>query len=299
MCVRLADGGGACSDRGTATFHRVTFDDGSAITNVAQVSGFGDTSVGVVTTDGALHVGVGPTGISKTPLIPSGVVNFSGGYHSRVALTKTDGKFGVVGWVDTGSPAAVTLPAGVTPVQVSGNYGLACALAASGDVYCWEAGGNHNVMGITATPSKVALDAAVSHISVGQNSVCGVTLDHKLTCVAAWYDNPWIPSEGQAPNFTVRQSTFPEVREVHAGFHQAVIVTQAGEAYFLASNGSPGQDNPGSLFAGVTGVVAAGGDRDNACVQNGAGELYCWVNGATKATLDGAALQVAAATCPF
>lgn len=299
LCARLADGGGACSDKGTATFHRVTYEDGSAISNVAQVSGFGDTSVGVVTTDGALYTGVGPTGIKKTAVISEGVVNFSGGYHSRVALTKTDGKFGVVGWVDTGSPAAIALPSEVTPIQVSGNYGLACALTTIGDVYCWEAGGNHNIPNITATPSKVALDGPVSHVSVGQNTVCGVTLDNKLTCVAAWYDNPWLPSEGQAPDFTVRQNTFPEVREVHAGFHQGIIVNQAGEAYFLDGNGSPGQDNPGSLFASVSGVVAAGGDRGNACVQNAMGELYCWVSGATQATLEGAPLQVEAAACPL
>src|SRR5690606_13710646 len=69
LCVRLADGGGACSDKGTATFHRVTFEGGTAITNVAQVSGFGDTSVGVVTTEGALFTGVGPTGIKKDAVI--------------------------------------------------------------------------------------------------------------------------------------------------------------------------------------------------------------------------------------
>jgi hypothetical protein len=284
LCARLSDGGGACADKGAATFHRVTFEDGSPITNVAQVSGFGDTSVGVVTTEGALHTGV----------------NFSGGYHSRVALTKIDGKFGVIGWADTGSPTAIMLPSEVTPTQVSGNYGLACALTTTGEVYCWEAGGNHNIPSITATPSKVALEGPVTHVSVGQNTVCGVTLDNKLTCVAAWYDNPWLPSEGQAPDFTVRQSTFPEVREVHAGFHQGIIVDQAGVAHFLESNGGPGQDNAGSPFAGVTDVVAAGGDRGNACVQNSAGEVYCWVTGgATRATLDDGALQVEAATCPF
>lgn len=299
LCVRLADGGGACSDKGTATFHRVTFSDGSPIDNVAQVSGFGDTSVGVVTTDGALYTGVGPTGINKSPAIAEGVVNFSGGYHSRVALTKTGGKFGVVGWVDTGNPAAIALPADVNPVQVSGNYGLACALASTGDVYCWEAGGNHNITSITTTPSKVTLDGPVRQVSVGQNTVCGVTFDDKLTCVAAWYDNPWLPSEGQAPNFTVKQSTFPEVREVHAGFHQGVIVDGSGVAHFLDGNGSPGTDNPGSPFTGVSDVVAAGGDRGNACVANAAGELHCWVSGATRATLDGQPVQVQAADCPF
>jgi hypothetical protein len=299
LCVRLADGGGACSDKGTETFHRVAFEDGTAITNVAQVSGFGDTSVGVVTTDGALYTGVGPTGIQKTPVIAEGVVNFSGGYHSRVALTKKSGEFGIVGWVDTGDPTAITLPSGVSPIQVSGNYGLACALTATGDVYCWDAGGNHNVPNVTSSPSKVALDGPVTQVSVGQNTVCGVTTDNKLTCVAAWYDNPWLPSEGQAPDFTVRQSTFPEVREVHAGFHQGIIIDQTGVAYFLEGNGSPGQDNPGMPFAGVSDVIAAGGDRGNACVQTGAGDLYCWVGGATRATLDGTPVKVAAADCPL
>lgn len=129
--------------------------------------------------------------------------------------------------------------------------------------------------------------------------MCGVTLDNKLTCVAAWYDNPWLPTEGQAPDFVIRQSTFPMVREVHAGFHQGIIVDQSGVAHFLESNGSPGQDNAGMPFAGVTDVVAAGGDRGNACVQTGAGEVYCWVGGATRATLDGSPLQAQAATCPF
>ncbi|HET9956154.1 MAG TPA: hypothetical protein VFQ61_16720 [Polyangiaceae bacterium] len=296
FCVRLEDGGGACANR-NEVFERITFSGGGAITNVAQVSGYGDGPVAVVTTAGALHTGSSATSINTTPVIASGVVNFSGGLHSRVALVRQGQGFSVVGWTENGSPAPIALPSGVQPVQVSGNYGLACALATTGDVYCWEAGGNHS-LGFTTTPSKAQLGKPVKLISVGQNTVCGVSFDNTLECQVAWYDSPWVPTEGSAPNFKVRQTTFPSIAEVHAGYHQGIIVRSDGAAFFLEGN-SPGMDNPGKQFTGATNVVAAGGDRGNACVQAGDGSVYCFVNGAVKqATLSGAPLKVKAATCP-
>lgn len=297
FCLRLADGGAACS-RSTAEFTRVTFAGGAAVTNVAQVSGQRDSGVGVVTTAGALHVG-GVTGISTTPLIASGVVNYSGGFHASVALVTEGDGFGVLSWTDNGAPAPVTLPDGEEPIQVSANYGLACALSTTGNAYCWDAGGNHSLQ-LTAAPARVAIARPLQMISVGQNSVCGVSFDSTLECVAAWYDSPFLPTEGSAPNFQVRASTFPAIREVHAGFGQGIVVRSDGTAAFLAGGVVPPADNPGQPFTGVTNVVAAGGDRGSACVQTQAGAVFCRVGGGvSQATLGGAPLVAQAASCPL
>jgi hypothetical protein len=298
FCLRLADGGAACS-RGTAEFQRVTFAGGGPVTNVAQVSGQRDSGVAVVTLDGALHIG-GVTSISTTPLIAAGVVNYSGGFHASVALVEQGDGFGVSSWTDNGTPTAVTLPGGAQPIQVSANYGLACALSTAGDAYCWNAGGNHSLP-LTDAPTRMPLARAVQMISVGQNSVCGVSFDGTLECQAAWYDTPFLPTEGAAPNFQLRQSTFPAVREVHVGFGQGIVVRADGTAAFLGGGVVPPADNPGQPFTGVTNVVAAGGDRGSACVQNAAGAVFCRTGAASiaPATLDGAPLTAQAATCPL
>jgi hypothetical protein len=254
--------------------------------------------VGVVTTAGALHVG-GVTSISTTPLIASGVVNYSGGFHASVALVTEGDGFGILSWTDNGTPAPVTLPDGAEPIQVSANYGLACALSTAGDAYCWNAGGNHSLQ-LTDAPTRMAIARPLQQISVGQNSLCGVSFDATLECVAAWYDSPFLPTEGSAPNFQVRASTFPSIREVHAGFGQGIVVRTDGTAVFLPGGVVPPADNPGQAFTGVTNVIAAGGDRGSACVQTQAGAVFCRVGtGVSQATVGGAPLLAQAATCPL
>jgi hypothetical protein len=297
FCLRLADGGGACA-RGSAAFTRATFQGGAAVTGVAQISGVLETQVGVVTTAGALHLGpVG--GISTTPRIASGVINFSGGYHAAAALVERGNGLGVVSWTDNAAPADVALPAGVQPIQVSANYGIACALSTTGDAYCWTAGGNHDLP-LTATPSRIALREPVKQISVGQNSICGVTFGDELECFAAWYSSPFLPTEGAAPNFNVRRTSFPEIRDIHNGFNQGVVVRGDGAAFYLPGGRTPPSDNPGVQFTGVTDAIAAGGDRGSACVQTGAGAVFCMIGGTTttRATLGGAPLEARAAGCP-
>jgi hypothetical protein len=297
FCLRLADGGAACA-RGTAAFERVAFAGGAAVTDVAQVSGQRDSAVGVVTTAGALHVG-GITSISTTPLIASGVVNYSGGFHASVALVEQGDGFGIASWTDNGTPAPVVLPNGAQPIQVSANYGLACALSTAGDVYCWDAGGNHSLP-LTAAPTLMPLARAVQMISVGQNSVCGVSFDGTLECQAAWYDSPFLPTEGSAPNFQVRQSSFPAVSSVHVGFGQGIVVRADGTAAFLGGGIVPPNDNPGEPFTGVSNIVAAGGDRGSACVLTSNGSVFCRSgNAVAPATLNGAALTAQAAACPL
>jgi hypothetical protein len=139
----------------------------------------------------------------------------------------------------------------------------------------------------------------VQLISVGQNSVCGVSFGGTLECQAAWYDNPYLPTEGAPPNFQLRQSTFPSVREIHAGYKQGIVVKGDGTAVFLGE-AFPPSDNPGVPFTGVTDVVAAGGDRGNACVQTSAGAVFCRVGTETRrATLGGTPLTAEVAACPL
>lgn len=298
FCLRLADGGGACTQGGSAGFQRVTFNGGGAIREVAQVSGLRDGGVAVVTTGGALHVGTGTT-VDPSPLIASGVVNFSGGYHGTAVLVEQGSGFEVLAWSDNGQPTSMPLPGGASPVQVSANYGLACALDTRGGVSCWDSGGNHGLP-LTAAASTVDLGAPVRQISVGQNSVCGVTFDDRLVCEAAWYDSPYLPTEGAGADFNVRSTTFPSVAEMHSGFAQGVVVTTSGEAFYLPRVGA-GQDNPGEQFEGVSNAIAAGGDRGNACVLTDTGAVFCrtGAGAATQANLDGAPLVAQVAACPL
>lgn len=298
FCLRLADGGAACT-RGSATFERVTFAGGAAVTNVAQVSGQRDSGVGVVTTAGALHVG-GLTSIDPTPLIASGVVNYSAGFNASAALIEQGDGFGILSWTGNGAPAPVTLPGGAQPVQVSANYGLACALSSAGEVFCWTAGGNHSIQGLTEAPTRMQIARPLQMISTGQNGVCGVSFGDTLECFSAWYDNPFLPTEGNAPNFQVRQSTFPSVRSVHIGYSQGIVVRSDGTAAFLPGGAQPPSDNPGQPFTGVTNVVAAGGDRGSACVLTESGSVFCRSgNAVAQATLGGAPLTAQAAACPL
>ena len=233
FCLRLEDGGGACTmAAGSEVFQRATFQGGGAIDNVAQISGINDNGALVVTAAGALHYGVSYTAVGTTPFIASGVVNVTAGRNARAALVREGSGFKVLGWTGDGTPAPIALPDAAQPMQVSANYGVACALDDKGAVYCWEAGGNHD-LGVTTTPSKMAFDKPIKMISVGQNAVCGVSFSDTLECKAGWYSSPWLPTEGTAPDFRVRQSTFPMVRSVHAGYHYGAVVRADGQAFYL------------------------------------------------------------------
>lgn len=302
-CVRLVDGGAACT-KTSAAFTRVTFSDGTPVTDVAQVSGMGENAVGVVTIDGALHMGNSPTTIDTTPLIASGVVNISGGRNARVALVTQGTGFGILGWQNDAAPSGVTLPGGEQPVQVSANYGLACALATTGAVFCWQQGANvsvPNVMGQTS-PVPVDLGAPVRLVSAGQDTLCGVTFDDTLTCTGEFNASPYLPTQRVGGEIQLLTTSFPSVREVHAAFHQGTIVRSDGSAFFLPGVGA-GENNPGQQFTGATNVVASGGDRATSCVVTTAGEVFCMfgaMGGPTqRATIDGAPLVAQAAQCPF
>jgi hypothetical protein len=297
FCLRLEDGGGACTmAAGSEVFQRATFQGGGSIDNVAQISGINDNGALVVTTAGALHYGASYTAVGMTPLIASGVVNVTAGRNARAALVREGSGLRVLGWTGDGMPAPIALPSAVRPMQVSANYGVACALDDTGSVYCWEAGGNHD-LGVTTTPSKMDFDKPLKMISVGQNAVCGVSFSDTLECKAGWYSSPWLPTEGMAPNFRVRQSTFPMVRSVHAGYHYGTVVRGDGQAFYLG-DAPPGMDNPGTPFTGATDVVAAGGDRGNACVLTATGSVYCRAGASVKqATLGGSPLKAVAAPC--
>lgn len=202
-------------------------------------------------------------------------------------------------WADGGSPAPINLPNGAKPVQVSANYGLACALDTQGDVYCWEAGGNHQIEGVTTTPSQLELGAPSKMVSVGQNSVCAISFDDTLQCTAHWYSSPWLPTRAEDGNVALETSSFPSVRDVTAGYHQGIIVKTDGTAYYLGHT-DVGSDNPGVAFTGASNVVASGGDRGRACVQTDDGSVYCITGSSTTlVTVDGQALKAEAADCPY
>lgn len=262
--MRVADGGAACT-KTSAEFTRVTFADGTPVTDVAVVHSMGENAVGVVTTAGALHVGDGATSIAATPLIASGVVNVSGGRNARVALVDEAGGLAIRGWNGNGTPAPLALPDGEEPIQVSANYGLACALSTSGSVFCWYQGGNVSIQGLSGQAAPVAVDlgAAVRQISAGQDTLCGVTFAHTLACVGSFNASPYLPAQHVNGDVQFLATTFPSVREVHAAFQQGSVVTSDGAAFFLPGVAA-GSDNPGVSFAGASDVIASGGDRGTA-----------------------------------
>lgn len=299
FCLRLDDGTGACAQaEGSAVFERVTLTGGGALDNVAQITGAGDGApLLVATTSGALLGGTFPAGVNPTPLVASGVVNVTGGLNPRVALVRESGGFGILSWKGTEQPAPLALPDGARPVQVAANYGLACALDTQGDVYCWDMGGNHQVPGVTGTPSKMDFAEPSRMVTVGQNSVCALTFDGVIQCAAHYYSSPWLPAKTENGQPTLDASLYEPARDITAGYHQGIIVKADGTAYFFGDNGSQ-TNNHGQLFAGASDVVASGGDRKNACVMTSGGDVYCWSNGASvQATLGGQPLKAATAPC--
>lgn len=299
FCLRLEDGGGACAEAaGSAVFERVTLSGGGALDGVAQVTGAGDGSpILVATASGALLSGTFPAGVNPTPLVESGVVNITAGLNPRVALVRDSGGFGILNWRGTDQPAPLALPGGARPVQVAANYGLACALDTQGDVYCWDAGGNHQVPGVTASPSKMDFAEPSSMVTVGQNSVCALTFEGVIQCAAHYYSSPWLPTKVENGQPTLDAALYEPAIDIAAGYHQGIIVKADGTAYYFGDNGSQ-VNNHGKPFTGATNVVASGGDRGSACVMTSIGDVYCWSNGASvQATLAGQPLKAAVASC--
>jgi len=190
------------------------------------------------------------------------------------------------------APTAVSQPVGVTFVSIQAGDKHTCALASTGQAYCWGYGGdgaigNNNLLG-PSTPTAVSQPVGVTFTSVATeyNHSCGLTSGGQAYC---WGLN----SSGQlGDNSTTKRLTPVAVSQgvvtfasLAPGSVNTCGLTSAGQAYCWGNN-SYGQlgnaSNTSSLTpvavsqpVGVTFSSVRAGSSHN-CGLDGVGQTWCW-----------------------
>lgn len=217
---------------------------------------------------------------------------------------------------DSNQYAQCVAPTAIAARGASQGTSFACAVSASGLVYCWGAGGNYQ-LGVNSTANSnypVAVSGSagsnMSTVSAGSTYACGKSTSGSVYC---WGDN----SSGQLGiNNTAVSSTpvqvlgaggsgtLSNVSSLSAGGSSACAVTSAGSVYCWGSGsvGQLGQNSTanssvpvqvlgvgGSGYLSSVSAVTAGSNF--ACALTSAGTVYCWGGGSSGALGNGASSQ--------
>jgi alpha-tubulin suppressor-like RCC1 family protein len=245
-------------------------------------------------------LGDGVTKKSRVPVrvaLPGPVTQISAGYSGECALL-ADGTI----WCWNESAAASKLDSEVRFAKLSSGYPQ-CAIAESGDAYCW--GGGYGRLGIgdadtdcqygpSCLTTKVPLPVAGNHkwidISVGTVSACGITTDHRAYCWGEMYPAFMEGPRGLlgAGSFIGSKSPVPVVggmqfNSVSVGTRHACGIAVDKSAYCWGQNGSGqlGVGFPGpnvaspQRVAGKLGFEALSAAEVTCGVSVGK-NLYCW-----------------------
>ncbi len=181
-----------------------------------------------------------------------------------------------------------------------------CALAVSGEAYCWGANSfgqagvpsstascqlNGNTVACVPAPARVQGGLRFTSISVSESSACAVAVDGRAYC---WGGNGMYGKLGNGETNTSYSTPTPVAgghlfSMVSAGDGWACGVTTAGAAYCWGENPNGGtQGNPLPTLVessvrfrsvGLLGRVNAG-----ACALGEDGEVYCWGGGRSLPT---------------
>lgn len=267
-CYVLQNGTAECLHKENPTQAvQVKWDDGSPVQNAAQISGAGYYEVILITEEGTVHYGSRDR-LSKNPKISELGISATGGQNTRCAMVRENNKNDVRCW-DGGSDAfRPQLPDDFNAQQLSANYSDVCALDDDGKVWCWEQKPDNSLDFISANPSIAPFSEEIKFVSVGQLQVCGVKASGGVECLARWDSTNYLPTKGGATNEPVTQNGMSDVIGLELGFDQGITIHEDGKAKFWKS-GSPTE------FTGVSNAIAAGGDRDLACVLTADGDVYC------------------------
>jgi len=162
----------------------------------------------------------------------------------------------------------------------AGQFQMACARRATGDVSCWGDATNWGGSGVTATPVPIGIGNPVSQISVGGNFGCGMYVN-QVTC---WGSNTF----GAFGNGTTGYVGAPKFTgnyggRMFAGRDHACLLGADGTVYCAGSN-SNGQLGLGNTtdtnllyqVVGVAGTVDLAASRFHTCAVRGDGTVRCW-----------------------
>jgi alpha-tubulin suppressor-like RCC1 family protein len=262
------------------------------------------TNTGGVKCWGNNHSGELGDGTAITRSTPVDVIGLPGpmkavvaGSWNSCALTNNGGTYcwgsnmlgGLGNGTTTNSSAPVKvniLTAGVSLLS-GGEYHM-CALAGTGQVWCWGAGMNgemgNGANGIQTTPVMVSLPSVV-FVSSGRNHNCALLWTGKVKC---WGKN----DSGQLGDGTLTNHNVPvdvvglpwNIVAIAAGRAHTCALTSTGVVMCWGDN-TYGQlgvgDNqpwnrPMNLYALKTGAAAIYAGGDETCAVMLGGHIFCW-----------------------
>lgn len=296
-CATTADGKAVCF--GSTTPTTLTYEDGTAVTNVAQVTAKGFTEEAcVLLNSGAVHCGRHPQ-ISKTPTIASGASMVSAGLNQACAIVGSEVKC----WEsNTAGVTSVSLP-GDAPVQVACYYHGCCLVSASGKLACWgeNNGGMHGTGDQTNHPTPTSpktVPGKALYAGPGQDHMCAVFEGGKVQCWGQDW-NAQLGGLGASNDPGVTLVASGAIAVVGGQFHTCVLMSN-GTVRCSSSNQSEGAGlDQGKLtdVAGITNATALSAGKHYTCARLADAGVKCWghISGsATPATITG----VTTRSCP-
>lgn len=223
-------------------------------------------------------LGVGDTLVRTSPVAVSGVIQFKQvstghgwhtaetGYHScGVAADgavfcwgrNQQGQLGDGTTQDRYTPVQVATPAGVSFVRVGAGGLHTCALATSGQVYCWgdnsegQFGDGWAHGSSSIVPRLAAGGRLFTDLAVGGGHACGLTSQGEMYC---WGDNFYgqlgINVYGGRSLTAQRSGPLLAFSKISAGSYNTCAITSAGTAYCAGFN-RDGQAGTGSSGGSV------------------------------------------------
>jgi len=271
-----------------------------ALTSTGEVYCWGSNASG--------QLGNGTATASTTPVavtMPTGVTftAISAGFNHFCALTSAGdvycwgsnsaGQLGDGTTTNSATPVAVSMPAGVTFVEIRAGANQTCALTSAGIAYCW--GNNSNGQlgnGSTtssSTPTIVTMPAGITFvsISVGTGHTCALTSTGITYC---WGNN----SNGQLGNGSTTSSSTPTIVTmpagitfviIHLGGNHTCALTSAGTTFCWGANANgqlgtgttTGSTTPTAVIMpfGFTFSILVVGNM-HTCALTSAGVAFCW-----------------------
>ena len=187
------------------------------------------------------------------------------------------GRLGNNSTADSRIPAAVQMPAGVSfqSITVGGNH--TCALATTGQAYCWgwnQYGqlGNNSTTG-SRIPVAVQMPAGVSFqsIAAGSTHTCALTTEGKAYC---WGLN----NQGQLGNNSTANSLTPvavqmpagvSFQSIAAGITHTCALTTTGKAYCWGQGDGGRLGNNSTASSRIPAAIAPVKTMDNTTVPPG------------------------------
>lgn len=113
-------------------------------------------------------------------------------------------------------PAVVGLPAGVRAMRIGCGFDIACAVADTGELYCWGDNATYQIAPLTTddvlTPAQVTLPGVVGGpLAVGANHTCAV-LEGSVAGTYCWGDNSFHQIDSSISTFFRSPTRFGEAR---------------------------------------------------------------------------------------